>query len=204
MKDWSSIPNKALVDSVQRKLTENNVEVINVKNREGALQQLKRILPPAAGVMTASSTTLDQIGFTSFLNSDEHSLSLVGRKVWAENDAEKRHDLRRQATVVDYVVGSVNAVTADGKLVAVDATGSRVGSYLFGAKNVVLVVGVNKIVQNLEEAMKRIKEYVFPLENERAQQAYGHPSALSKWIIIEKEAVQGRIKLILVEEELGY
>jgi hypothetical protein len=74
-------------------------------------------------------------------------------------------------------LGSVNAITQAGELVACDASGSRVGAYPFAAKKLVLVAGIQKIVPTLEDAIKRIREYVYPLEDKRAMKAYGMHSS---------------------------
>jgi hypothetical protein len=112
--------------------------------------------------------------------------------------------MRRKSVTADYFISSVNAVTEDGVLLAVDATGSRVGAMPFAAKKLVLVIGAQKITKNLEEAIKRIKEYVLPKENKRAMEAYGMGTIFGKWVIIEKETSPSRIKVILVEESLGF
>jgi predicted metalloprotease len=98
----------------------------------------------------------------------------------------------------------VNAIARTGELVGGDLTGSRVGAWPFAAKNLVLVAGVNKIVPTLSDALERVREYVYPLENARAQHAYGVPSRIGKCVILAYEAVPGRITLVLVNDTLGY
>ncbi|MEK6941358.1 MAG: LUD domain-containing protein, partial [archaeon] len=124
-------------------------------------------------------------------------------EILKESDWPKQAELRRQATIAEYFLGSVNAISKNGELVACDASGSRVGAYLFSAKNLILVAGVNKITPSLETAMQRVREQAFPLENERAMKAYGMGSSTAKWAIIEKDR-PGRTKLILVKEKLGF
>jgi hypothetical protein len=111
---------------------------------------------------------------------------------------------RKSLTDADYFLASINAITEDGRLIAVDATGSRVGAFPFAAKKIILVAGEQKIVTDLEAGMKRIKEYVFPLENERMKKSYGMGSTFGKWVIIEREFIPQRITLILVKEKLGF
>ena len=89
-------------------------------------------------------------------------------------------------------------------MVAVDRSGSRVSAYPFAAKKVILIIGAQKITANLEQAMRRIREYVFPLEDNRAKKAYGMGSALGKWVIIENEFEKDRISIVLVKEILGF
>ncbi|MCR4313232.1 MAG: lactate utilization protein, partial [Candidatus Roizmanbacteria bacterium] len=134
-----------------------------------------------------------------------HKWKNLHEDILKESDRSKQSDLRRKSiTEADYFLCSVNAITEDGKLVAVDASGSRVGALPFAAKNVLIIAGANKIVPNIEGAFDRIKNYVINLENERAMKVYGVKSSLNKWIIIEKESASNRIKLILVKESLGF
>jgi len=139
------------------------------------------------------------------LKSGNHKWKNLHEDILKEKDYGKQSDLRRKAlTKTDYFLSSVNAITEDGKLVAVDASGSRVGALPFAAKKVLIVAGANKIVPNLEEAFNRIRNYVINLENERAMKVYGMKSGFGKWVIIEKESIPNRIKLILVKEPLGF
>lgn len=186
------------------KMQERNFEVEIVVTKEAALAAVKKTLPDGAEVMTGSSTTLKEIGLMDYLSSKDSKFTFLQEQVNQENDEKSRQDLRRHSLTADYFISSVNAVTADGALVAVDATGSRVGAMPFAAKKLILVIGSQKITANLEEAMRRIKEYVFPLENKRAMVAYGVGSMLGKWIIFEREAISGRVKVILVKESLGF
>jgi len=204
MTKWNSVPNQTVIDTTVENMRQRNFNVTIVKNKESVLAALKEIIPQGADVMTGSSTSLIQAGVTDFLQTPEAYWTNIQAKVWAENDEEKRNKLRREAVTSDYFMASVNAVTEDGQLIAVDASGSRVTAIPYAAKKVVLVIGAQKITANLEEAMARIREYVFPLEDARAQVAYGMGSTLAKWIIIEKEVDPTRIHIVLVTEDLGY
>jgi len=112
--------------------------------------------------------------------------------------------LRRKSVTAEYFLGSVGAVAETGELIAVDQSGSRVGAYPFAAKEVMLVVGYQKITPNLEQAMRRIREYVYYLEDERARKAYGVGTTFGKWVIIEREIRKDRITILLVREPLGF
>ena len=91
-----------------------------------------------------------------------------------------------------------------GSLVAASASGSQLGPYASGAGKVILVVGTQKIVPDLEDALRRIDEYAFPLEDARAQAAYGMHSGVNKVLIINREITPGRITVVLVDEVLGF
>lgn len=204
MSNWTTPADEETLSRTIENLNKHNFAVTLVDTKEEALEKLKEMLPEGAQVSAASSTTLNEIGFSDYLKGDEHGYDNLGEKVWAENDDAKRNDLRRQSTTADYELGSVNAITEDGQLVAVDNTGSRVSGYAFAAKNVILVASTNKIVKDVAEAMTRIREHVFPLEDKRMQAAYGFGSGYGKWMIMENEVNPDRIKLILVKENLGF
>jgi hypothetical protein len=102
------------------------------------------------------------------------------------------------------MLGSVHAVTETGSLVAPSASGSQLGAYTSGARKVILVVGTQKIVADLDEALRRIDEYVFPLEDARAEAAYGVHSGVNKILIINREWMPERISVVFVDEALGF
>ena len=201
---WATIPDEKTIKETVDFLRNRGINVIAVGTGAEAMEKLKDIIPVGVEVMVGSSTTLDEIGFKDYLKSGRHGWKSLNDEIRHENDESKRGDMRRKSVTAEYFLGSVNAISRDGELVACDKTGSRTGAYLYAAKNLVLVVGVQKITQNLHEALMRVKEYVFPLEDARSKKAYGIPSATNKWIIIEGEVVKNRITLILVREKLGF
>ena len=201
---WSRMPEEETIKDTIKAIKSRGVNVILVENREAALNKLKDIIPAGAEVMNGSSTTLDEIGFVELLSSGKHKWKNLHDDIFKEKNQEKQSDLRRKSVTADYFLGSVNAIAKTGQLVACDASGSRVTAYPFAAKNVVLVAGVQKIVPTLNDALKRIKEYAYPLEDKRARKAYGMGSTVGKCVIIEREIFQGRTTLILVKEKLGF
>lgn len=201
---FDHIADRKELENLAKNLQSRNFEVLIARDKQEALALLQESIPSGAEVMTASSTTLKEIGFMDYLNSSESKFVSLQAKINQENDENKRQDMRRKSVTADYFISSINAVTKDGTLVAVDATGSRTGAMPFAAKKLILVVGAQKITENLENAMQRIREHVFPLENERAMKAYGAGSMFGKWVILEREVMPSRIKVILVEEALGF
>lgn len=104
----------------------------------------------------------------------------------------------------EWVIGSVHAVTEDGAVFVASNSGSQLGAYAYGAQKVIWVIGTQKIVKNRDEAFRRLSEYSLPLEDERAQKAYGVHSGVSKILMVNKETQPGRITAILVKEKLGF
>jgi hypothetical protein len=113
-------------------------------------------------------------------------------------------DIRRLGAAPDVMLGSVHAVTETGSLVAASMGGGQLGPYVSGAGRVILLVGTQKIVSDLEEGLRRINEYSFRLEDARAQAAYGIHSAVNKVVIINGEYVPGRITVVFIDEVLGF
>ena len=203
--DYTKVPNDETIEKTISALKNHGIDTILVENKKQAFGEILKNVPESAKIMNGSSTTLIQIGFSDMLKSGNHNWKNLHEGILKEPDYAKQSDLRRKAlTETDYFLCSINAITQDGKLVAVDASGSRVGALPFAAKKVLIVAGANKIVPNLEEAFNRIRNYVINLENERAMKVYGMKSGFGKWVIIEKESIPNRIKLILVKEPLGF
>ncbi len=83
-------------------------------------------------------------------------------------------------------------------------SGSQIGAYASGAGRVIWVVGAQKIVKDLDEGLRRIDEYSYPLEDARLRKMYGIPSFVSKVLIVNREWPAGHVTMILVDEELGF
>lgn len=204
MQNWNTIPTKSAIAATIDNLKSRGINVELLANKSEVLTALKKLIPEKSRVMTGSSTTLNQAGVTDYLSSAKSNWHNVQNDIWSEDDEQKRSDLRRELLASEYFLASANAIAQTGQIVAVDATGSRVSAYPFAAKQLILVVGVNKITPTLDDAMTRIREHVFPLEDKRAQEAYGMGSTFGKWVIIEREVNPTRIHVLLVNEILGF
>jgi hypothetical protein len=201
---WTKIPDEKTIQKTMNALKQHGINVILVNNKEEAFEKLKQIIPAGSEVMTGSSTTLNQIGFMDYYIQGKSPWKALGPIVFNEKDPIKQADLRRKSDAAEYFLASINAISQTGELVAVDKTGSRVSAFPFAAKNLILVAGIQKITANLQEAMQRIRDYVFFLEDERAQKAYKMSSNFGKWVIIENEVIPNRTTLVLVKEALGF
>lgn len=203
--DYTKIPDDGTINKTVEALERHGIQVVMVDSKKQALDQIIKEIPQGSKVTNGSSTTLEQIGYPDLLKSGQQKWINLRQAIFQEADPVKRMELRRKAiTEADYFLLSVNAITEDGLLVSVDGTGSRVGAMPFAAKKLIIVSGVNKIVSNLEAAFKRIREYVFPLEDVRMMKMFNSHDNFGKWVIIESERIPERMKLILVKETLGY
>jgi L-lactate utilization protein LutB len=201
---WNRLPSPADVESTAEEVRKRGIDVLVAENGDEALSALKNLIPPGSEVMTGSSTTLIEIGFEEYLQSGRSGWNDVHNRITAENDEKKRSDLRRKSVTAEYFVSGANAIAKSGEIVACDASGSRVGAWPLGAEHLILVVGANKIVPTPEDALRRVREYAYRLENVRAMKAYGTPSMIGKCVILAHEKNPGRITLVLVKESLGY
>jgi hypothetical protein len=201
---WNRMPGDIAVKKTALNIEERGMKTFQAGNGENALELIKGIIPRGAEVMAGSSTTLNEIGFSDLLNGEEAWWKSVNKVVTSENDESKRAELRRKSVCADYFISSANAIAETGELVAWDASGSRTGAWPFAAGHLVIVAGVNKIVPTLDDALQRVREYCFPLENARATHVYGIGSIMSKGVILAHERSQGRTTVILVHERLGF
>jgi len=193
----------AVVQKTKTALEANGFAVKVADSSEAALRILKELVPKGATVMNGSSTTLDEIGFTDYLKSPDLPLSNLHGPMLAEKDKQKHSELRRLSVTADYYFSSAQAITMDGALVGCDASGSRVGAWPFAAKNLVIVAGTNKIVPDLEVAIRRLHEYALQLENVRARAVYGFDSYIANIVVMRKQFAP-RATVVLVREALGY
>jgi L-lactate utilization protein LutC len=184
-------------------LEKNGIHAVAVDSKADALQKVLELIPEHAQVFSATSETLRAIGLDQALL-DSGKYDAVRPKLMALFQEGKVREQRRLGASPDYIVGSVHAVTESGQAVVASASGSQLGPYGYGAEKVIWVVGTQKIVRDLDEAMERLREYTFPLENARAQRAYGVGSAIAKLLIVNREIEPGRITLIFVREDLGF
>ncbi len=200
---WEEPANDKIVEMTAKALKENGFETIVVNNAEEAKKKVLELIPPGSEVYQGASVTLQEIGITHEIEESGKYISLR-KQMHATADKDLRGKLMKEASNTTYMLGSANAITTDGHIINASASGSQLAPYVFGAQNVIFVVGTQKIVKNLDEAMQRIKEYIFPLENERVKVAYGIPGSSINKILIQQKERPGRIKVILVKQKLGF
>ena len=198
-------------------LTENNFEVFVVENTDEAKSiVLEKIIPEIApkSVSWGGSLTFVATGLYDILknSSDFNILDTYDKTLSPEESLERR----RRSLLVDLFITGSNAVTETGQLVNLDMFGNRVGALTFGPKNVIIFVGRNKIVPDLDEAMFRIKNYAAPVNSMRLDKKT--PCAKTSfcadckspdricniWTITEKSFPKKRIKIILINKDLGF
>jgi hypothetical protein len=184
-------------------LEANGITVLRARNRAEAKRIVLDLIPAGSQVHQGASQSLDASGITDEIERSDRYQSLRPR-VFSMDRATQADEIRRLSASPEIMLGSVHAVTETGSLVAASASGSQLGPYVSGAGKVILLVGTQKIVPNLDDALQRINEYAFPLEDARAQAAYGIHSGVNKVLIINREWTPDRITVVLCDEPLGF
>jgi hypothetical protein len=190
------------VEDVAAALRSHNIEAIVVETGAEAKDVVLDIIPEGAVVHSGKSKTLEDIGvYAEIVDSGRYQA--LRPQLMAMDRATQGAEMRKLVAAPDYMLGSVAAVTADGTLVAASATGSQLGAYASGAGRLILVVGSQKLVPDFDAAMRRIREVVFPWENDRVRERLGVDTVLEKVLLILGEWQPGRTTVVLVREPVG-
>ena len=184
-------------------LTANGFAVIRASNAAKAYEAVLGLIPDGSQVHHGASRTLELTGIAEALERPGRFKPLRPR-IWAMDRQTQSDEIRRLSAAPDVMLGSVHAVTETGSLMAASMSGSQLGPYVSGAGRVILVVGAQKVVADVDEGLRRINEYALLLEDARAQAAYGIHSGVNKILIINREVNPGRITVVLVDEAIGF
>ena len=200
---FATLANEARVTRAAAALEANGITAIRAANSAEAKRIVMGLLPAGAQVHQGASQSLQETGIADeILNSDRYEA--LHPRIWSMDRETQADEIRRMSASPDFMLGSVHAVTETGSLVAASASGSQLGPYAAGAGKVILVVGTQKIVSDLDEALRRVYEYAFPLEDARAEAAYLIHSRVNKILVINGEWEAGRTTVVLVDEVLGF
>jgi L-lactate utilization protein LutB len=208
---------KTRLTELKNALTENNFEVFVAENTDEAKSiVLDNIIPEITpkSISWGGSLTFVATGLYDFLknNSDFDILDTYDKTLSPEESLNRR----RQSLLVDLFITGSNAVTETGQLVNLDMIGNRVSALTFGPKNVIIFVGRNKIVPDLDEAMFRIKNYAAPVNTMRLDKktpctktsfcadCKSPDRICNTWTITEKSFPKKRVKIILINQDLGF
>jgi L-lactate utilization protein LutB len=201
---------------VKEALEANNFEVFVATNRDEAKRIVLEEIVPKIGAKSCSwggSMTITAVGVYEALKNTQTMkvIDTFDRTLPAEEVLERR----RQSLLVDLFITGTNAVTETGQLVNLDMIGNRIGGITFGPKQVIILVGRNKVVADLEEAMYRIKNYTAPanamrldrktpcVKTSRCEECNSPERICNAWTITEKSWPKGRVKIVLINEDLG-
>lgn len=195
----------ALEETIQRvaeKIRERNIEVVIVDDGDEARRAVLERLPKGAEVHSGKSKTLQDAAIFDAIHDTTQYDALRPRMFKMDRQTQAR-EIRKLIAGPDFMLGSVNAITEDGVLVVASASASQLGPYASTAGKVILVVGSQKIVPDLDTALRRIREYVLPWEDAQVRKVMNSGSFVGKILMVEREWVAGRMTAILVRKPIG-
>lgn len=200
--EYTAPADSAQLDAVTARLRERNFEVLVVDDAVGAKAAVLALLPAGAEVHSGKSKTLEDAGITGeLMRSDRHNF--LRTRMFQMDHQTQADEIRKLAAAPDWMLGSVHAITEAGQLVAASGSGSQLGPYAFGAGHLILMAGSQKIVPDLDAALRRITEHVQPYEDARLREQMGVGTQLARILILERDFSPGRTTIILVREPIG-
>ena len=210
--DVREMRNEALGKRVVKALESRNMEAYYVKTKEEAVKKALELIPKGSTINMGGSASVRECGLIDAVCSDDY--------VFYDRDkaatVEERHEIALKAFTSDWFLGSVNAMSEDGVFINIDGNANRIAAYAFGPKNVLLIVGMNKVVKTQEDAMSRARNEAGPINAQRfsldtpcsktgACFDCKSPDTICCQILITRfSKLSKRIKVILVNDELGF
>lgn len=202
-RDFAELATDEQIQRTARALEANNIHTLIAENGEEAKRLFFELIPEGSEVFLGASVTLETLGIKEEIDKSGR-FEALRPQMFAMNRETQGREIRKLGGAPDYAAGSVHAVTEDGRVLIASNTGSQLGPYASGAGKVIWVVGAQKIVRDLDEGMRRIQEYTYPLEEEHMQQLYGVRTHINKILLVNGELRPNRITMIIVKEELGF
>ncbi len=200
---FGTVADDASVKRATAALEANGIKVLRAANAAEARLIVLDLIPEGAQVHHGASQSLEVSGIIEAVEKSGR-YELLRPRLRSMDRKTQADEIRRLGAAPDVMLGSVHAVTETGSLIAASMGGSQLGPYASGAGRVILVVGTQKIVPDVDEGLRRVNDYAFLLEDARAQLEYGIHSAVNKVLIINREVVPGRITVVFVDEVLGF
>ena len=190
------------LDALAGKLRARNFEVVIVGDGERAREEVLKRLPEGASVHSGKSKTLEDAGVFQALMESER-FDFIRKKTMRMDRKTQMAEIQKMGATPDVMLGSAHAVTSDGQIVITSASGSQLGPIASGAGKVILVIGSQKVVPDLDAAFRRITEEVFPYEDARLREQVGVGTKIARTLILDRDFMPGRTTVILVREPIG-
>jgi len=204
MSNTKQLPANQVIEKTVHNLQKNGFEVLVVDTKEEALQKVTEIIPSKNQVLTMSSVTLEQTQIFKEIN-ETGKYDSIHQKIVKLGIVGQEFERKKLISTPRIAVGSINAITQNGELFFASNSGSQIPAYSYTSEKVVLIVGINKIIPDIQSAFDRIYKYVYPLEKKRVAQAGSSShTEVNKIYIQNREPISGRTTIILVRQSLGY
>jgi len=201
--DFAQPASEAMLQTVAERLRERNFETIIVATAAEAKVAVMERIPEGVEIHSGKSKTLEDIGvFAELMGSDRYDF--VRKRTSKMDRKTQAREIRKLGAAPDVMLGSVQALTEAGQLVVASASGSQIGPYASGAGTLILVVGSQKIVPDLDTAIRRITDHVQPYEDARLREQMGMGTKLTRILILERDYSPGRTTVVLVREPVGF
>ena len=204
--------NEVLANREVKNLESRNMEAYFVKTKEEALKKALELIPEGSSISWGGTVSAKEIGLLDAVHEGNY-------EVYDREEAqtpELKNEIAHKALDCDFFIGSTNALAENGVMVNIDGNANRVAAFAFGPKNVLLIVGMNKVVKSEEDAMSRARNEAAPINAQR----FGLDTPCSKngmcydckspdciccqILITRYSRAAKRIKVILVDENLGF
>lgn len=204
--------NRVLGQKIIKELESRNMEGYYAESGEEALKLALDIIPEGSSISWGGSVSIKEIGL-------QQAVCQGNYKIYdrdATNTPEERRQVMIDAYGCDYFITSTNAITSTGELVNVDGMANRVSAIAFGPKNVLMIVGMNKVVKSVEDAISRTRNEAAPVNAQRfgidtpcvktgvCFDCKSPDTICCQTLITRYSKIKGRIKIILVNKDLGF
>jgi len=199
------------LESIKTNFIKRNIKSEVFYKEEDIINYIKELIKDAKTVGIGGSITIEQLGLYEIFKEEEKEI------FWHwKVEPEKRNEILKKASSSNIYFSSSNAIVEDGRLVNIDGNGNRVSSMIFGPDKVVIIAGKNKIVPNIDAALKRIKEEACPLNARRLNRdtpcaitgkcndCKGVNRMCNVTTIIEGHLPSVDIEVLLIDKDLGY
>ncbi len=207
---------KLLAEKIIDKMEKRQFEACYCQTKEEALEKVKGYFTKGCTITSGGSVSLGEIGLMDYLKSEEagEKYKFIDRGL--AQTAEEKRQVFAQAALADYYLMSTNAFTMDGELVNIDGAGNRVAALCFGPSNVIVVVSMNKVCEDIDGAIWRVRNIAAPPNSARlglqtpctqigrCANCLKPDCICAQMVVTRFSRVPQRIKVILVGEDLGY
>lgn len=201
--EFSEAVDQATLERTAEALRGRGFEVTIAKDFDDARRLVLELIPAGAEVGQGASNTLEELGVTAEIETSGN-YDATRPRLRAMDRATEGRAIRKLGAAPDVWLNSAQAITVDGQIVIVSFGGSQLGPIASGGGKVILAVGAQKIVPDLETALRRVEEHSFPQESARLQARLGRPSAINKVLILNGEVFPGRINVVLIPGAIGF
>ncbi len=204
--------NELLAKTLVSKLERRHFEAYYCSTAEEAVEKAMSLIPEGSSVAWGGSVTIRESGLTQALHDGNYEV--IDRDL--AKTPEERDELHHKGLLADFFLSSVNAISEDGVLVNIDGIGNRLAALCFGPKNVIILCGMNKVAQDVDAAVKRARSYAAPVNSMRFMGKTPCASTGTCHNCVSEECIcnqvlltrncrpAGRIKIILIGEEIGF